>query len=423
MPDGIPADLLIAAAEEALAAGDPERARQQLDLAAVAGIDDATLSRFVMALTMANRLLSRHRETLAWIETRLAAPHGAAARAVLLRGRIAALRQLDTRAVLDHVEEALAAARAVADHDALANVLSNASFCAYRQGNGRLAARYAELAAERSFPSPLAQLDALRTRMFAATANGELERSLALSREIRDAHLERGDVAGAANEGNNIAEGLLSLGLPADARVEADDAEDLGTQSGHRAVTGYARMLRARATGELGDVDGAIAQLRSGEVDVNNVMLALDAWAILAYWLVERDAAGDAAQAAQVAASAVKGATAAGVNHCLTTLLATQARAQLRLGDADGARALLGEARVAADAADTMAEQQLALTMAEVLPAGDPAREVALRGARTRILLAAARRDDALGFCTRVRLHRRLLELSGGVPTDLPRPL
>jgi hypothetical protein len=41
--------------------------------------------------------------------------------------------------------------------------------------------------------------------------------------------------------------------------------------------------------------------------------------------------------------------------------------------------------------------------------------------ARTRILRAAARREDPHAFCTHVRVNRRLLELTGGVPSDLPR--
>ncbi len=421
MPDPSVEDLLTSA-EAAVAAGDPSAAREHLASAATLGIDDTVVSRYVATLTVANRLLSKQRETLAWIEARLAGPHGPAAHAALLRGRIGALRQIDTRAVLDLVDEAIEAARAVGDFEALASVLAHASFCAYRQGNGRLAAQMAALAAERSFPTAAAQLDALRARMFAATANGEVETSLALSREVRDEMLSRGDHASGANEMNNIAEALLILGLPDQAKVEAEDAVELGQESGHGAVATFAKVLVARSMAELGELDRAIELLRHEEVNVNNVMLALDAAAILSYWLVERDAPGDAAQATHVAALGVTGAEASGVTHCLTTLLATHARATLRAGDPTKAREFLARARVAADAADPISEQHLALTMAEVLDQGDPARDVALKTARAKLLRAAARREDPWSFCTRVRLNRRLLELSGGVPADLPRP-
>jgi hypothetical protein len=62
-----------------------------------------------------------------------------------------------------------------------------------------------------------------------------------------------------------------------------------------------------------------------------------------------------------------------------------------------------------------------ALAAAEVLPAAEPARQVVLSTARARILRRATRREDPHAFCVNVRLNRRLLELSGGVPPDLPK--
>jgi hypothetical protein len=58
--------------------------------------------------------------------------------------------------------------------------------------------------------------------------------------------------------------------------------------------------------------------------------------------------------------------------------------------------------------------------MAEILGPGDPAGSVALNQARARLLRIAGRRQDPHAYCTMVRLNRRILELSGGVPADLP---
>jgi len=45
---------------------------------------------------------------------------------------------------------------------------------------------------------------------------------------------------------------------------------------------------------------------------------------------------------------------------------------------------------------------------------------VMIGAARARILRTASRREDPRAYCTGVRLHRRLLELTGGIPADLP---
>lgn len=415
------APLMVEAGERALAAGDPETARAFLDKAAEIGVADALVPRLAVALAEANRYLSRHRDTVKWIERRLAAPHEKTTHAVLLRARIAALRQINTRAVLDLAEEALAAAEAVGDMDSYANVLANASFAAYRRGDVRAADRYATLARSRTFPSETAEIDALRAQLFAYTVAGFFEQALATSLEIRRRRLATGDLANAANESNNVAESLLELGRPVEARAEAQRAAELAAQAGHRAVERFARVLIAVATAEAGDLDEGIALLRGAGVDHANAPLGADTAAALSYWLVERNRDGDAAEAVTVAAAAVERAASAGISHLLTRLLATQARAHARLGQGDAARDALARARAAADSADALAEMHLALTMAEVLAESDPARAVALSGARARLLRAAGRRDDPLAFCTAIRLHRRLLELSGGVPTDLPR--
>jgi hypothetical protein len=62
----------------------------------------------------------------------------------------------------------------------------------------------------------------------------------------------------------------------------------------------------------------------------------------------------------------------------------------------------------------------LALAAGEVLTPADSQRQVMLSAARARILRTASRREDPRAFCTGVRLHRRLLELTGGIPSDLP---
>ena len=57
----------------------------------------------------------------------------------------------------------------------------------------------------------------------------------------------------------------------------------------------------------------------------------------------------------------------------------------------------------------------------EILAPGDTTRRTALGSARAHLLRDAGNRDDALAYCTGVRIHRKLLEMTGGVPLDLPR--
>jgi hypothetical protein len=298
-------------------------------------------------------------------------------------------------------------------------VLANAAFAAYRRGDVRAADRFAELATARSFTGPRAPVDALRARMFAATAGDAHEASLEFSREIRDRLLAADDLAAAANEGNNIAEGHLRLGKPQPAREEAERSAELARRAGHRPVEQFSHALIGQALAEAGDIDQGIDGLRLVRVQ-KNAIFAADLATLLSYYLVERRAGGDVREAAEITAAAVERAAGAGVRHCLTSLLATRARALALDGNVGGGREALALARSAAYAADAASVQHLALAMAEVLPAGDPARAVSLNAARARLLRSAGRRADALAYCAGVRLHRRLLELTGGVPEDLP---
>jgi tetratricopeptide (TPR) repeat protein len=409
---------LLRAGEQALEEGDPERAAGLLERAAK-DFPDAILPRLARALNDAYRKTDRHRESLAFLERQLAETQSPQHLAVLLQVRLAAMRQLDTRAVLDLADEALAAAEAVKDEDCYANVLANAAFAAYRRGDVRAADRFAALAAARVYTTPRATIDALRARMFAATAGDGLEASLGFSRDIRERLVATGQMAAAANECNNVAEALMRLGRSVDARAEAERAAELSARAGHRSVEQFAKALAGVAACESGDVDGGIALLRQVRVERNEIFAA-DLANVLSFWLVERKNDRDAAEAVEICSHAADRAATAGVSHCLTSLLATQARALGVLGRTDDARLTLARARSAAYAADAASEQHLALAMAEVFPVGDPARSVSLNAARARLLRGADRRQDPRAYCTGVRLHRRLLELSGGVPEDLP---
>lgn len=412
-----PAELL-RAGEQALEEGDPERAATLLERAA-SSFPENLLPRLARALNDAYRKTDRHRDSLAFLERQLAIADRPEHVAVLLQVRLAAMRQLDTRAVLDLADEALAAAEAVGDNDCYANVLANAAFAAYRRGDVRAADRFAALAASRPYDTPRAAIDALRARMFAATAGDALEASLGFSRDIRDRLVATGQMAAAANECNNVAEALLRLGLPVEARGEAEKAAAMSAKAGHRSVEQFAKALAGVAACESGDIDGGLALLRQVRVDRNEIFAA-DLANVLSFWLVERQNDRDAAEAVEMCGHATDRAAKAGVAHCMTSLLATQARALALLGRKDDARLTVARARSAAYAADAASEQHLALAMAEVFPVGDPARSVSLNAARARLLRGADRRENPLAYCTGVRLHRRLLELSGGVPEDLP---
>jgi tetratricopeptide (TPR) repeat protein len=407
-------------AEASLAAGAPEAARGTLDRVSNGPIDEAVLARFLDAFSRTNRFLNRHKDTVAWIEARLFGAASPVARALFLRARIASLRQYDPQAALDLVDEALAAAERAGDREALANLLCHAAFCAYRRGDAQRAIRYADAAALGDFHTPRATIDALRAQLFAATAAGAFERALELASRVRELLLREHDLAGAANEHNNCAEEYLHLGLPDAAMAEANQAIGLATRAGHHPVARHARSLLALAACEAGDLATGLAGLRQVVADPSNIIFWLDTALGLSFWLLERNADGDAAEAAELSGAATARAAQVGVLHLVTALHATAARAARRLGDPEAALAQLARARQSADAADRAAELHLALALAELHGENDPARTVALRGARSRLLAAAEKRRDPRRFCTSVRLHRRILESSGGIPTDLP---
>jgi hypothetical protein len=262
---------------------------------------------------------------------------------------------------------------------------------------------------------------ALRARMFAATAAGHYEQALDLSLEVRDRTLAMGDLAQAANECNNIAESQLQLGRPLSAIEAATRGAQLAARSGFEAVERFARVLIGVAMAENGQLDAGVSLLRREDVGAGSPVLQTDTQAALSFWMVERDADGDARDALRIAEAAVTRARQVGLHHFLTTLLCTQARAQSRLGDERGARTSLEQARTAFDQADVLSERHLAIAMGEILAPGDVTRRTALGSARAHLLRDAGNRDDPLAYCTGVRIHRRLLEMTGGVPLDLPR--
>lgn len=417
-------DALLARAEAALARGESKPAYDLLAQVAADGVSPGNVRRLATAFALAGRFQNRHADVLDWIEKTIAEARGPAAeRAALLAGRVAVCRQLDLNRVLDLAEEALAAALDVGDEQSYASVLANAAFAGYRRGDGRIAQEYAERAATRTFTSAAAHYDAIRAQMFCATTLGELEAALNYTIKARAMARELDRPADVANESNNLAEAYLELGYPAEARRCAEAAVKFGNASGHQSARLFGECLIAIATAESGRIDEALEHFaRMGDLEANR-LFSVDKSLAHAYWLLERGAAGDAAQARQIAERAVASAIAAGVSNRLTGLYANIARALAREGRDAEARAALEDARKAADRAEPLMQSLLTLAVAEVLPVAESKRKVALQNARARILRRSSRREDPRVFCTRVRLHRRLLELSGGVPDDLPHAL
>lgn len=410
----------LAEGEAALGNGDSAGAFAALRLAAEAGVPTEELPRLAAAFAVAGRYQNRHAEVLDWIEGAIQASIDRRQRVTLLRARVAVCRQLDLNRVLDLVDETLAEAEAIGDEEAMASVLSHAAFAGYRKGNTRVASEYAERAARLPITGRAAQYDALRAQMFAATARGDLETALNLTIKARAVARELGRPADAANESNNLAECYLDMGCAAEARACAEMAVRLADAAGHRGVSSFARVLCAIATAEAGEIDAGLEQFDSLELGSNRIF-AIDAAASHAYWLLERGAAGDPARARDLAAGAVALAEEFGVANRLTLLYSNVARSLAREGRGDEARAALEKARRAAERAEPAGQSLLALAVAEVLPVSDPKRRVVLNHARARILREAGSREDPRAFCADVRINRRLLELSGGVPGDLPR--
>lgn len=414
-------DALLAEGESALKAGDSARAFELLSTATQVGVEPAHLHRLASAYALAGRFQTRHAEVLDWIEQAIVEHRDDPQQRVgLLRARVAVCRQLDLARVLDLAEEALRAAQDSGDEDSYASVLSHAAFAGYRRGDARAAQDYAERAATTTFTSSAAHYDAVRAQMFCATSLGDLEAALNFAIKARAMAREQNRLGDVANESNNLAEAYLELGYPAEAHACAIAAVDFARQAGHRSVEGFAHVLAAMATAERGDIDAALEQLGNiGSLDANRIFV-VDSAAAHAFWLLERGAAGDASQARQIAEGSIAAAKGAGVSNRLTGLYSNIARALSREGRAVEARAALEQARKAADRGEPIAQALLTLAVAEVLPVSAPKRKVALQNARARILRAAERREDPRAYCTRVRVHRRILELSGGVPDDLP---
>jgi tetratricopeptide (TPR) repeat protein len=416
--DPPPTAELIAAGEAALGRGEHEAAFELLTQAVRADLAASEVVRLAPLYASAARAVERPQAAIDWIEGQVVSDlHD---RAALLRARISVLRELDPARVLDLAPEALGVAEAAGDHDAVASILAHATWSACRRGDVRKARELAEQAQQRSFPTRTAQYDCARAQAFAATAAGELESALHSITRARAIARELGHSHAVAVESNLLAEAYLELGYPHEAQACAESAEDIARARRHDPLARTAAALVAVATAEAGDLDAALIRLGElGGVGARNVRI--DTAAIHAYWLLERGAAGDARRAGELAGAGLVLGEAAGVESRYTPLCASLARARARLGDDASARAQLERARRMSDRCEPGAQSVLALAAAEVLPGSDPQRKVVLAGARARILRRAARREDPYAFCVNVRLNRRLLELSGGVPSDLPR--
>ncbi len=321
-------------------------------------------------------------------------------------------------AALDEIDAALASAERADDDREVARLLAAGAHAALRRGDVPRARGFAERAARGSFRHRTAQFDAMRAQTFAASATGDLEAALHQTIKARAMARELGRTGELAEQSCTLAAIHLALGAPAEARSCADAA--LAAAAPGSPTAALAAVSRAGAAAELGDLDGAIARLAAIAVAGLPVAIAVDVACAHAFWLLERRAAGDARRAEQLATDALAAALAAGDHHRRTALHASLARVAAGRGDDASARAHLERARRAADRAEPAAVALLALATAEVLPADDANRRVLLASARTRILRTAARREDARAYGAGVRLHRRLLELTGGVPADLP---
>ncbi len=325
-------------------------------------------------------------------------------------------------AVLDDIETALASAERADDDREVARLLAVGAHAALRRGDVPRARGFADRAARGGFRHRTAQFDAIRAQGFAASAAGDLESALHQTIKARAMARDLGRVGEQAEQSCTLAAIYLALGAPAEARSCAEAALHAATALAMHDVAALAEVCRAAAAAELGDLDGAIAQLDQIALDRLAVAPRVDVACVHAFWLLERGAAGDSRRAEALAIGALAVAERTGDLHRRTAIYASLARAAGRRGDDVAARAQLEKARRASDRAEPAALSLLALATAEVLPADDPHRQVVALSARSRILRTAARREDPRGFCASVRLHRHLLELTGGVPTDLPGP-
>ena len=417
-PDGRSTPDLLDAGEAALERGANDSAFELLAEASRRELASREVVRLAPLFTSAARAVDQPEAAIDWIEGQVVS--GLGDRAALLRARISVLRELDPARVLDLAPEALGVAEAAGDEEAVASILAHTTWSAYRRGDVKRARELAEQAQGCAFSTPTAQYDAARAQAFAATAAGELESALHASTRARAIARELGHDHAVAVESNVMSEVYLELGYPREAQACAEVAEQIAKARSHDALAGAAATLAAVATAEAGDLDTALVRLvHLGSACSRTARI--DAACIHAYWLLERGAAGDARRADEVAAGGLILAEAAGIESRITPLCASLARARIQIDDETAAREQLERARRASDRCEPRWQSLLALAAAEVLPASDPQRKVVLAGARARILRRAARREDPFAFCVNVRLHRRLLELSGGVPSDLPR--
>ncbi len=409
---------LLEAGERALEQGDSHRGYELLEQASPLGVSSEHLHRLAGAFASAARFQSRQAEVLDWIETAIAGDHDPVQWSALHRARIAVCCSLDVNRVEPLVEDALIAAEAVHDEQAYASVLAGGSFAAYRRGDARTAGTYAEMARTKQFTALEAHYQGLRAQLFAAAVLGELENALNLLIKARAIARELGNTADVANESNNLAELYLDLGCPIEARACADQAVKLAHESGDRSRETFGRVLAAIATAEIGRIDDALEQFE--QIESTNVIMSVDTATAHSYWLLERGAAGDYDSARSIAIKAIEQAKRGGISNRMTPLYSNIARSYTRQAMNEEALEALEKARMAADRAELGAQLLLALAVAGVLPVTNPKRKVVLNHARARILRNADKREDPRAYCTEVRLNRRLLELSGGVPGDLP---
>lgn len=323
-------------------------------------------------------------------------------------------------AVLEGIDDALTEAESAGDDRAVANLLAAGAHAALRRGDARAARGFGERAAKARVEHRTAQYDCVRAQSFAAAAAGDLEAALEATIKARVLARDSGRHRDLADQSCTLAALYLALGAPDEARSCADAALAATRVEVVRDVAAVAAAWRACADGEAGDLDRAVDELAAIDTSGLNVTAHVDVACARAYWLLERGAAGDARAAEGIATAALAAAIRTGVDHRRTSLHAAIARAAARRGDDAHAREELERARRASDRAEPAAMSLLALAGAEVLTPSDAQRGVMIGAARARILRTASRREDPRAYCTGVRLHRRLLELTGGIPADLP---
>lgn len=424
MADGWPTTLVsgsdfLVAGEEALARGASRQGFDLLHRASALGVAPAEMPRLVCAYAAAGRLQSRQQDVLDWIERIVEDTAEPGLRALLLTRRVVLCHGVDFPRVHALLPEALALAEAVGDEESCASVLSCAAAAAYRRGDAHAVADYAEQASRRLFQSGAARFEVLRANMFAAIVAGDVEQALNLSIKARAVARELHRTADVANESCNLAECYLELGCPIEARACAEQGRELARACGYHRVEIFGQVLAAVATAETGDVDGAIEQFERIPFRTERFFM-VDAATAQSYWLLERGAEGDARAACELASEAVDRARQRGMSNRLTPLYGNIARGLARQGRREEALAALAHARQAVDRTEPANQLFLTQAVAEVLPDSDPARQAMLTEARARILRQAAHREDPHTYCTEVCLHRRLLDLSGGIPADLP---